>query len=185
MRDLQKVSTLSYFQRKWKEWEGWGWGIVGCHVTSQQGKPVDFAVSMRVVTKWWSWQQNFRIVPRRNNDLWYVLCGQKVYKVNKFISVCVLSCRAVHDWTEMLKMAAWVLLMQSIQVVQPQPQLHRMKKELGNWFLKTEEWRWTKLQNNLISALGLPTLWCITFSSIECVPGGYLRDRWMSISACT
>jgi hypothetical protein len=29
-------------------WEG----IVRCHVTSQQGKAIDLAVSMRVATKW-------------------------------------------------------------------------------------------------------------------------------------
>jgi hypothetical protein len=51
MRDLQKVSALLYFGRKWKEWEGWGC-IVECHVTSQQGKPVDLAVSVRIATKW-------------------------------------------------------------------------------------------------------------------------------------
>jgi hypothetical protein len=51
MLDLQKVPALLYVQRKWKEREGWGGGIVGCHVTSQQGKPVELAVSVRAVTK--------------------------------------------------------------------------------------------------------------------------------------
>jgi hypothetical protein len=53
-RDLQKVSALLYFQRKWKEQEGWGGvagGIVGCHVTSRHSQPVDLAVSVRVAMK--------------------------------------------------------------------------------------------------------------------------------------
>jgi hypothetical protein len=50
-RDLKKVSASLYFQRKWKEGVGWGMGFVGCHVTSQQGKPVDLVVSVRVATK--------------------------------------------------------------------------------------------------------------------------------------
>lgn len=49
MRDLQKVSTLLHFRKKWKKLGGGG--ILGCHVTSQQGKPVDIAVSVRVTTK--------------------------------------------------------------------------------------------------------------------------------------
>jgi hypothetical protein len=50
MRALQKVSALLYFQRKWKELEEWR-GIAGCHATSQQDKPVDLAVIVRVATK--------------------------------------------------------------------------------------------------------------------------------------
>ena len=147
MRDLQKVFTLTYFQRKCKEWEGWGWGIVGCHVTSWQGKSVDFAVSMRIATKWWLWQRKLRIVPRRNNDLWCVSLWAEVYKVNKFISAYVLPLVELSmNGLKCVKMAVWVLLMQSAWVVQPQPQMHRMKKEIGNWFFKIEQWQWTKLQ---------------------------------------
>jgi hypothetical protein len=51
-RDLQKVSALLYFRRKWK---GIG-GIVGCRVTSRQDKPLVFAVSVRVCTKQCTWQ---------------------------------------------------------------------------------------------------------------------------------
>jgi hypothetical protein len=40
------------FWKNGKSSRGWGGGIVGCHVTSPQGKPVDFEVSVRVATKW-------------------------------------------------------------------------------------------------------------------------------------
>jgi hypothetical protein len=65
------------------------------------------------------------------------LCGQKMYQEDKFISACVLSMGTMLCPIELcttglkcLKMAVRVWLMQSAQVVQPQP--HRMKKELGN-----------------------------------------------------
>jgi hypothetical protein len=46
-------------------------------VTSQQDKPVDLAVNVRVAMKWWTWQRNLRIAPRRNNDLWYTFLWGK------------------------------------------------------------------------------------------------------------
>jgi hypothetical protein len=35
-----------------------------------------------------------------------------------------LPCRVVYEWIEMLENGAWA--------IQPQPQMHRMKKEVGN-----------------------------------------------------
>jgi hypothetical protein len=64
-----------------------------------------------------------------------------------------LSHRVVNEWIEMFK-NVWVWLVRNAWVVRPQLQLHRMKKELRDWFFKTEEWQLTKLQNNWISALG-------------------------------
>jgi hypothetical protein len=105
-----KVSLLLYFWKKWKEQEGWRcMGIVGCHVTSRQGKSVDLAVSVRVAMKQWTWQKNLSTAPRRSNNLWYILCVQKVYPVVKFISTrvlsmgTILSSRVVYEWTEMFK----------------------------------------------------------------------------------
>jgi hypothetical protein len=47
MRDLPKVLHFYIFKENGKN----GRGIVGCHVTSQQSKPVDLAVSVRVATQ--------------------------------------------------------------------------------------------------------------------------------------
>jgi hypothetical protein len=140
---------------------GWGWGIVRCHVTSQQ---------------------NLRIAPRRINDLWYLLCEQKVYQVVKFMSMCVqygdkLSllkvCMSGLKWPyrESLGLSTTAITAQN--------------EDVGIWFWKADEWQLTELQNNWISALGLPILWCmVTISSIKCAPDGYLRNWWMSISTC-
>jgi hypothetical protein len=52
---MYKGSSKSFctfiFLKKMERVEGVG-DIVGCHVTSWQGKPVDLAVSVRVATKW-------------------------------------------------------------------------------------------------------------------------------------
>jgi hypothetical protein len=84
-RDLQKFLHFHIFK------ENGGGVIVGCHMTSWQGQPVDLAVSVRVATKQLTRQRNLRIAPRRVNDLLYVFGGQKVYQVDKFISAGVLS----------------------------------------------------------------------------------------------
>jgi hypothetical protein len=46
---LKKFPHFYMFEENGKS--GRGGGIVGCHVTSRQGKPVDLAVSVRVATK--------------------------------------------------------------------------------------------------------------------------------------
>jgi DNA-binding transcriptional regulator LsrR (DeoR family) len=46
-RDLQKVSALLCLKKL--DSAGGVGGIVGCHVTIRQGKPVDLAISVRVV----------------------------------------------------------------------------------------------------------------------------------------
>jgi hypothetical protein len=52
MRDFQKVSALHIFSKKMERAGGLRWGsVVSCHVTSQQGKLVDLAVSVRVAMK--------------------------------------------------------------------------------------------------------------------------------------
>jgi hypothetical protein len=67
------------FSKRIERGEGWGWeGIVGCHVTSQQDKPVDLAVSVRVAMGCWTWQQNLKIAERSSNDLLYVFLWAEV-----------------------------------------------------------------------------------------------------------
>jgi hypothetical protein len=66
-----------------------------------------------------------------------MLCD--IYQVDKFNSACMLSMKTMLSLVELcmcrlkcLKMAVRVRLMQSAQLARPQPQTHRMKKELRN-----------------------------------------------------
>jgi hypothetical protein len=61
-------------------------------------------------------------------------CGQKVHQVDIFISACVLSMetmlsrRVMYEWIEIFKNGRPSVT----DAIQPQPQPHRMKKEVGN-----------------------------------------------------
>jgi hypothetical protein len=70
-------------------------------------------------------------------------CGKSLHTYSHY-SAYVLSMGTMLSLVELcmsglkcLKMAVRVWLIHSARVIQPQPQPHRMKKELGNWFFKT------------------------------------------------
>jgi hypothetical protein len=67
---------------------GRGGGIVGCHVTSRQGKPFDLAVSVRVARNMAAKLENCTKEEQRSviSFLW-----AESDQVDKFISACVLS----------------------------------------------------------------------------------------------
>jgi hypothetical protein len=48
---LKKFLDFYIFEENGKSGKSGVGGIVGCHVNSQQGKPVDLAVNVRVATK--------------------------------------------------------------------------------------------------------------------------------------
>jgi hypothetical protein len=121
-----------------------------------------------------------------------LFCWQRVYKVDKFISACVLPLvELCMNGLKYVKMAVWVWLMQSAQVVQPQPQLHRMKKELGNWFFMNLQFhkvraRWVPKRptnehkcihlRHLFLPLGLLLQRRWQFSAMEC-------HRWWNLGS--
>jgi hypothetical protein len=179
--NLQKVYAILYF------WSGVGRDIVVCHVISRQGKPVDLTVSVRVAMKQWTWLWNLRIAPRRSNDLWYVflwaegiLGGQIHQRMCAQYGDNDVSCRVVYEWIEMAKNGC----MSVTGAEHSDCPTTQNEERAREWFFKTEELTVDENCKKTISALGLPILWCtITFSSIKCVPGGYLRNWRVSITA--
>jgi hypothetical protein len=109
-----------------------------------------------------------------------LFCEQKVYQVDNFITACALSMgdnavthRVLYVWIEMFKNGR-TSVTDAERSGWPTTQNGERAREL---ILQNRRLMVDETAKQLISALGLPILWCmITFSSIKCVPGGYLRN---------
>jgi hypothetical protein len=84
-------------------------GIVGCHVNSQQGKPVDLAVNVRVATKQWIGRETSELhqggATICDTFLWSEgIPGEQIHQ-----GTCAqygdnaVSHRVVYEWIEMFK----------------------------------------------------------------------------------